>query len=422
MNMTRRFVLGATAATAATGLVAACTLHPRTTQKRSLNGHAHTLGFMGQRQADGMAMWRNGGLENPSVLTSINLRTGDVQQTALALARGHSVLGLTDGRLLCIPQNGTTAVLVNADHSNPIPLHTPEGFAFGGHGWEDVANGLILVPLMASPARSVKDSGILRLYDAKTLEVVADKPSGGLHPHEIAYIDKGDRLAITHYGDLRQIGREGAFQFSPAEPKLSLYKRQTLKNIAHYKQDDLNGVMTHLCITPEGHIVAVTNQYIPFKADDEQSILTAIKQFEALYGKPPEALSQPLVEENHLALVQPLRHINAETGAVTLLAENNHRLLRPQSICTHTRTGRIFATFAFSNTLYCRDMDGSTTILSAQPFGIQNLRGAVEIPESPYLLLTDRHTGIAVIDATTLELHSTFDVALYGSAHITTTS
>ena len=414
--ISRRFILGATLASMATPLVHACA---KKGGHSSIKGYAHTIGFLGQRHAEGLKLWQNGTFNNPSLLSSLNLATGEILQTALPLERGHSVVPLADGRLVCIPQNGDKAIVVNANHTNPTTLKAGDGLAFGGHGWEDTQNGTLLLPLMVSPARSVKDSGTLRLYDTKTLDIIHERTSGGIHPHEITTLKSGERLAITHYGDVRQIGREGPFHFSPASPCLSIYKRQTLKNIAHYNQDDLNGVLTHLCLAPDGDIITVSNQYLPFNSGDEASVLGAVEKFTTLHGRAPSALTQPLVEENRLALIQPVRKTNPQTGKTILLADGDHGFSRSQSVCTHIGSGRVFATFSFSNSLFILNKDGSYSRQSAQPYGIHNLRGVAALEETPYLLLTDRHKGIAVINATTLELHSTFDVALYGSAHIT---
>lgn len=416
MTLSRRHVLTAALAVPLSTTLVACTTDRKSSD--TLTGKVHSLGFLGQRHPDGLTMWRQGVFESPSLLTSLDLATGEAHQTALPMARGHSVVALSDGRLVCIPQNGDTVLVVDADHAHSISIAAGDGFAFGGHGWEDLENSLLLLPVMVSPARSVKDSGLLRLHDLQTLEMVMQKPSGGIHPHEIVYLKDEDKLAITHYGNIRQIGREGPFAFSPADPKLSLYKRQTLKNLKNYRKPDLNGVLTHLTADQQGNIYTVSNQYLTFDPDVQTSMFAAMDNYKQLTGFHVPALTQPLVEERRFALPHPIRKTNLKSGITQLLEADNTHLLRSQSITHHMASGRIFVTFAYSDNILILEGGKPALTIDAHRFGLGNIRGAADLQGTPYLILTDRHNGIAVVHAQTLELHTRFDVPLYGSAHV----
>jgi len=51
-----------------------------------------------------------------SILTSVDIETGAVKQTPLDISHGHSAMGASDGRILCIGQYYGKAMMVDADH------------------------------------------------------------------------------------------------------------------------------------------------------------------------------------------------------------------------------------------------------------------------------------------------------------------
>jgi hypothetical protein len=418
MTLTRRTVLAAATALPAVGM-AACARKDDTPP--TLSGKIHAIGFLGQRHTQGMALWRTGVFDSPSVLTTLDLADGTVRQTALPLRGGHSVTPLSGGALLCLPLAGEHALVVDATHTVIRQLDAGDGLAFGGHGWEDTAQNVVIVPLMVRDARSIKDQGILRVYDRTSWQVVANHPSGGLQPHELIALPRTDQLALAHYGSLRQIGREGMFAFSPLEPLVAIYDRTTRALTHRHVLPALNGVATHLTAAPNGDLITVTNQYLMFTRDDEQSLLAALAAYERLYGAPPPDLPQALIEETRLALPLAVYRLSPE-GAATAMGNGDPALRRSQSVTTHHASGHVVATFAHSNTLWVLPPQGQHRTVSAGTWGVQDVRGVADLSPAPYLLVSGKHGGVAVVNIHTLTAENLFDVPLFGAAHLSYTA
>ena len=387
-----------------------------------VTGMALTLGISGVYHPSAFEDWKKDPARPRSLLTVTDLDTGHFRQQVLEMPDGHHAMRLgTSHRIVCIGHHNKLSMVVDEELATQKIMVAPDGYVYGGHGYVDEPNNVFVLPARIHKPRTIEDQGIMEIYDLDTLKKIDQVTSGGIHPHEIRLLPNGKELVVTHYGDvaLALAGKDYPYHFNVLEPKLTVYDAKTLKPLRDYVQEDLNAILTHMDLDDQGNVFAVSNQYIPFGRGRSKHMIAAIEKLKELTGDEHNYELNPMSrEENRVATPLPLLRINPQTGEVKKYYFDNGRQRRSQSVAYQPVVGKVFATYAYSNTVVTVDKNDKADVVDCFQYGLSYIRGVDPVPGTPYMLLSDTNRGIAMINAETMELVRLYDVPVYRSPHV----
>jgi hypothetical protein len=423
MSTTRRGFLLGLGGGALGAAAAGATVNGLMSGEKSLDfpvkGTAFALGLYGQAHLDGFGPFWEQRMKS-SVITEIDLATGKYKQTWLPMAEGHHAQRLPDGKILCIGHHDVLSMVLNPDHSTALIMRAPEGYLYGGHGQPLPELGVLIVPLRARFAKSVKDTGLLEVYDLKTLQKLDGLPSGGIHPHEVRMLPGGKEFVITHYGEVHEYQPGSPFEFNIVEPKLTVYDSKTLKPLRHYVQD-VNAILTHMDVGTDGNVYAVLNQYV-WDRTPPNDVMTKrkspLEHFKDAWGTPTFNFDLSAINDKQLAIPLPMLRINPQTGEVKELFTAPETQMRSQSVAANPMSKRVFSTYTHTNTLVVSDEGGETRAIPAFDLGVLDIRGVATVPNTPYILLAGQKRGLSLVDARTLQPVRRYDIPIFFSPHL----
>jgi hypothetical protein len=427
MKTTRRDLLlglgGALAASAATtpvaqataGAAAAATT-PQAQKDYTLKGRLFALGAMGALHPTGLENELKNGFGG-AVLSDIDMATGSIKQTWLPMHGAHHALPTPTGEIVCIAHHGPVSLVLDEQHRIKHQFVAQERYVYGGHGQPIPEKGIFILPVRHGKAMSVKDTGHLEIYDLNTFKLLDKVDSGGVHPHEIRMLPGDKEFVVTHYGEVAEFNPGNPLEMNIVEPKLTVYSAETLKPVRHYVQN-VNAILTHMDIGPEGDVYAVLNQYVRMRTPEDKARLMDVLR--AIVGPDvPIQIHEDAFRRHRVSIPLPTLKINPHTGAVTEIFVGNQQN-RSQSVATNTLTGTVFATYIYTNTLAVMPKEGEAFGLNMAKFGIDSIRGVSDIPGTPFIAVGSSYRGLAVIDVRTYELVRYFDMQVFVSPHLST--
>jgi hypothetical protein len=392
-----------------------------------------------------------------SVLTAVNLANGKVLQTALPMGGGHQPMPLGDGRILCIAHHKTTSIAVDANHKEIKRFVAPEEYVYGGHGIVLPDRGVFIMCMRFKNPQSLTDHGKLEVYDLKTLQLLNQVDSGGLHPHEIHAIPGSDELITTHYGDIYQ--PNPPYTHNVIEPKLTVLDAKTMIVKRHFKQD-FNAMVTHMNVNHDGYAYYVMTQYVepegnykklrlskdavtpsgeevspamnrvqemaakmpadgPKRGSYDAALLEVDAALEKVIGHKREfAIPYEAAKELKLPIPLPFVRVNVKTGEreVLMTEEGNH--LRSQSVAYNSKTGTMMGIYYHADTAILHKTGQKPEVLLAGAVGLSEMRGGVDIPGTPYVGLVAAHRGMVVYDIEKREVVERFPYQYFDTVHL----
>lgn len=383
----------------------------------TLKGRLFALGATGDLHPIGMENSLKTGFGG-AVLSEVDMATGAIKQTWLPMHGAHHALPTKNGEVVCIAHHGPVSLVVDEDHKVKHQFVSDEGYVYGGHGQPLPEKGVFILPVRHAQARSVKDTGRLEIYDLQTFKLLDKLDSGGIHPHEIRMLPGRKEMVVTHYGEVAEFNPGNPLEMNIVEPKLTVYDAATLKPVRHYVQD-VNAILTHMDIGPEGHVYAVLNQYIRLKTPEDRA--RALDVLRAILGHPDIdiAFHEDSIRRKRISIPLPTLKINPLNGEVERIFIGKQQN-RSQSVATNTMTGTVFATYLYTNTLAVMPKDGPAFGLDMLKYGIDTIRGVSDIPGTPYIAVGSSYRGLAVIDVRNYELVKHFDLQVFVSPHLST--
>jgi hypothetical protein len=385
---------------------------------QAFTGLLHSVGGDGKRHPSAPRNSR----DPLGVLTSIDLKARRVRQTPIPIRDAHSAVGLGDGRVLCMPQQGERCVVVDAAHNIMHVLQAPPQYQFFGHALvRPAGQNTIVLTLKRIDFANVADHGLLAIYDYGTLKLVGSVTSGGLNPHEITPIPGTDEVCAVHYGHISK--KDAVRVRNVKEPKLSIFDGKTLAIKREYPLKDIAAAMSHLRVDAARNAYCVLQQYV--RIGEDARTKTAADRLARYYdycaeiiGRPVKFEKNPEVGPGEHPVPLPTLKIDTQTGAreIVMTADDYH--LAVQSVEVNSLTQAMVASYTASNTLLLRYPDKAPVALKGGSMKLQNVRGVADIPGTPYVIAASSGLGVAAIDVRDGSLVGTAPVEFYEAPHM----
>lgn len=356
------------------------------------------------------------------VLTSIDLKARRVRQTPVPMRDAHAAVGLGDGRVLCMPQQGERCIVVDAAHNVMHVLQAPPKYHFFGHALvRPAGQSTIVLTLKRVDFANVTDHGLLSIYDYATLRHIQSVTSGGLNPHEITPIPGSDEVCAVHYGHISK--KDAVRVRNVREPKLSIFDGRTLAIRREYPLKDIAAAMSHLRVNSDRKAYCVLQQYV--KVVEDARTRTPADRLARYYdycaqiiGRPVKFETTPVVAAGEHPVPLPTLKIDTQTGEreIVMTADDHH--LAVQSVEVNTLTQAVVASYTASNTLLLRYPGRPPVALKGKAMKLENVRGVADIPGTPYVMAASSGLGVAAIDVRDGSLAGTAGIEFYEAPHM----
>lgn len=349
-----------------------------------------------------------------SCVTEISLKDGSVKQTPIPFGKGHAAMRLPNGNLVITGHHVPDSALLDPDHKMIKHLKAPEGYVFGGHAQYFPEQDLALLAVRFGNAQSIENTGRLLVFDTNTFTLQDQIDTKGIHPHEIRMLPGGKEFVVTHYGDVFSPHPNG-LAFHVIEPKLTVFDAKSFEPLRHYRQP-IDAIYTHMDVGYQGDVYAVTNQYIDSRNKKTSEILRKMKEYNIKHNF---ARSSASASEGRIAIPGGVIKVNPKNGEREEFLVSEAINLRSQSVAAHNASKRVFATYVYSNTLLMIDEGAKKVVpLDAGEFGLSQIRGVTELPNTDYIAVSDQESGLAIVNAYTLQPVKYFKSANMWAPHI----
>lgn len=366
-----------------------------------------------------------------TVLSRMDLETGDVDLVPLDLVNAHDALKVKD-HYFVLP-NAKSAELVISDfsgHSEKLNLGKDgDGRFITGHGFHDEKENTVIVSITNKKNGAKGEFAIL---DADNYQLIDVIESSGFSPHDIQLFDE-NTLAVCDYNQVKGKYSDGwgGAELLNDQSALSLYDRKTLKlkeKIPAYK----NAMISHATVTKGGDLFAIGfNEFYDPGVETWPAEYIEGKFSEFFKDNQPELLPQwPDIAKNlTIARIEksiqgfgiPLLPLKLSSSAHDLEVLNvphfHHR--RAQSICYVEQTNTVCMSFPFSNTLLLYNATtGVSRHVSGKDLNLEEVRGISEVEGTSYLAVAGIRRGITIIDTAAENNIKHYDVEMGRIIHM----
>lgn len=357
-----------------------------------------------------------------SILTTLDLATGSIKQTALEMEDGHAAMGALGGRILCVSHHKKTSMMVDKDHNVIKKFVSPEGYLYGGHGLVMKDRDLFVLPLRSANPHTSADTGRFEIYNLTTLQKLDQIDSGGVQPHEIHYIPtNAQELAVTHYGNI--VDEKDPLEFNVVDSKLTIIDSQTFKPKRHYMQNDYNALTTHMRVDKDGWAYIVFTQYIQYKKlkvlPNQDVHDVALAELKRLFNQEWDFPVPHLADhEKHLAISLPMLRINTQTGETQVINAGMRHHIRSQSVAYNNATGTAVGLYHHSDNLVLHQPNKEPEVVTNDQLGLTGIRGVTEIPNTTRICVCGTYDDVVVFDLVSRRVEAHFKTSNYNSTHI----
>lgn len=273
--------------------------------------------------------------------------------------RGHQMVVQADGALLfAVPRRpGTQGFVIDlATHRLSAVCAAAPGRHFLGHGVFS-ADG---AHLFTTENDYGAGRGLIAVREARTLEVVHEFSSGGIGPHELAWMSDGRTLAVANGGILTHPSQpRKKLNLGSMRPNLSLIDTASGRLLDQVQALNRLASIRHLAVTGNDEVL-VAMQYEGPPSEDAH-LVAAYRNRGVL-----EPLSVPLDRQ---------RNMKHYTASIALDPAAGH------AIVTCPRANLVtfwnLATGRYAGQHRFRDAGGTAFDARAQEFVVSNGRGAI---------------------------------------------
>lgn len=385
---------------------------------QTTSGLLHSAGLEGKR----FPLAAGNSRDPLGVLTTIDLKSHRVRQTSIPMRDAHAAVGLGDGRVICMPQQGERCVVVDANHTIMHVLQAPPQYHYFGHALiKPAGQNVIVLTLKRIDFANESDHGVLTIYDYDTLKLIGSVTSAGLNPHEITRIPGSDEVCAVHYG---HISKKDPVRFrNVKDPKLSIYDGKTLAVKREYHLKDIAASISHVRVDAERKAYCVLQQYV-IVSEDAQTKTPAdrLKRYydycSEIIGRPVKFETPPFIYPGEHPVPLPALRIDTQTGEREIVMAGDDYHLGVQSVEVNSLTQAMIVSYTGSNALVLRYPGKPAVALKGKAFKLENVRGVSDIPGTPYVLAASSGLGLASIDVRDGSLAGTAPIEFYEAPHM----
>ena len=334
-----------------------------------------------------------------SVLTEVDLKTGDIKQTLSPIPRGHHVLPMPKhDKLLVCPGWSNILALHDMDHGLIERFGAPKDHVFGGHGVVYDEKGLVFVSLSHVDQKS--QSGKIAIFDQKDFKLLDIIETKGSKAHDMTILPDRKTLVVGNYGVKNEEWEQGIARdhYSKEEcSSLSFINAETLKveSVSHF--EDMKG-LAHLGTGRDDEIVIVFERFMEYKdshlSDEERD--NALKKI--MKDQVWSLHNEEKTDDKGVSIPTKIRRFNPNTGESHDHFTNMIDQRRPQSIAYNSMTDSLLVCHVYPNTLISVDKTGTSKVFPSKDFGIKEPIGACEIEGTPYIAISGMSRDITLID------------------------
>lgn len=335
-----------------------------------------------------------------TLLTTLDIATGIARQTALDIQAGHSAFPLPDGRIICLPDPGRRAAVVDKDHNLITYLEPPEGMGYGGHAMLLPGDEYVVLPCKRYPSpTSFSDPGLLQIVRVKDLKIMDHKHAAGGWPHQLELLPDGEHFAVIYYGAVTRRAPKYNLVMDVQEPRLAIYRNDDQSLVRVIDLPNYDAATTHIAVDGKGRIYI---QMMQFFLPSEEGFK---HQFDVLKknGFGPIALSVGETVNNTFYLPVPLLRLDVNTGKTEEVFFNPELAKHFLSSATNTQTGAVVFGCLGPGAAVSARADGTIICKDAFELGCTSVSGTANIPGTPYNMLCDIHRGFVLVHSETLE-------------------
>lgn len=374
-----------------------------------------------------------------SIIVEVDMMTRQVRYLPYPMSNGHWPLVLPDGRMFITSRFNNKATFLSAagDVLKKFRLEQFEGFQFGGHSLYDAKYDRI-ISTVTSPVYGDGANGFVSVTDAKTMELVAMMPVAGTNnSHELCYLPNGDGIVVTGYaknGDYEEVQDivAAGWAFNEVDRAvLSVLNPETLEVMRQYPSPN-KIAMGHMDVDAQGNVyieqrrsLSYTPQEQPKKGEDEPEVSRNVMDGlvagyeKEIGGKRTWNLHPTETAKRGLSTPTAVLKINAYTGKTEELWERpeNHRYI--QSIAYHPQLDNVYASSRHSDALMVFPANGGKPYSrQTAEFGIYTACGVCAFPGTPYIAVLSNYSGIAIVDATTMQVADYYPIPTFKAIHL----
>lgn len=367
--------------------------------------------------------------DNETVLSSLDLVSGEVVQIPMNLKKAHDVVKVHDNYLV-IPNKHSSKMHVTDLSGRGQDIYTRDNIGLKGHGFFDEENDVIIVSA-ADLSEGLK--GYFVLLDPKDFKVREIMDLSGNAPHDIQLYDE-NTFAICNYNiDALKPKDEVGYGKPPigGYSEIALFDRKTLKlvdKIQAYKES----LVSHSVITDNGDLYAIgfeeyedskiaewTNEYIEekFRSYYENNHPELLSQWPDI-AQSLKIHSRELGKKSFGLPLLPMK-MAAGTRELEVMHFDNFHHRRAQSICYVHQTNTVAMSYPYSDSVQLYNATtGQSRDLFEADLKIKEMRGLCEIDGTPYLAIAGTKRGISIVDTRDFSVVNRYDVVMGSIIHM----
>ncbi len=345
-----------------------------------------------------------------SVLIDIDLSTGQTRHTPLSVAEGHEPVLLADAQLVCVSDGGERILFIDAaTHAITETVRCEPGFEYSGHA-RMVDEHLVVTVRERGQG---KMRGRLDVFSPATRKRIRSVDTGGHVPHEIVLLEDHDEIAISHYGHFggEHFQRE-PFYWDIKEAAVTFLDRHSLAFKRRFVYERPLA-LTHMRRAKTGELYVVAAQYVR----NNPAGLSALAEAGQLGAEFEVGALEH--RTRRIGVPGPVVVVDPEAGIVDELMPEPVQHRKQQSLAVHEQSGHVFVTFTYSDQVMRIDpVTKATTYIAAADLGLSAPCGVVDLVGTPFVAISGRTSGLAVIDAATAQVVRDYPAEMFSNVHL----
>lgn len=348
--------------------------------------------------------------DEQSVFSEVKIPSGEVIQTLLPIHGGHEVLPIGQyGQFLCLSQYGKKSCVIDTKHHIVAVIEAPLGELFSGHGLFSAKENKVILTTFKS----------LLIYDVKTWKKLDSISVSFGGSHEIHYLpDSGDCVLSGFTG--KTTDKNLPYYEKKGRASIIVLDGSSLKQKRVIEQPHL-AAMYHLDVDRDGLVYAVLQQNLDFGPGEQNPDYAdhVTRLMRETYPKRDWPISRLEFEEKLVNVALPMLRIDPATSEIKEYFTSAKTQRRSQSVAVHPKSGKVFATYVWSNTLLVYDPHSQLhTTVSGAELGVDEIAGVCDIPSTNCIAVNGMYRGISIVDTSSMKVMAHYPVDHYRSSHI----